>query len=301
MQVQADTYTVSVIMPTYNRAGLIMETIDSIQSQTYQNWELIIVDDGSEDNTGEKIAGIKDERIQFHRAGRIGIGGKVKNIGLQKAKGELIAFMDSDDLWAPTKLEKQVVALQQYPEAGFSLTGGYNFRVPDQPLEYFYKQTEGVKYGNMFNSFFESQLPGFTQALMVRKECFAVTGFFKEEKSFSDLDFIVNLALHFKAVILYEPLLYRRLHAISYINSTWKKSYQEGIEIIQFYKNKKLVTSKMADKALFTAYINFGEDCLLHKERIGAIRNFFTAWKNKPFSIIPFKKVGKAIIHYFTN
>lgn len=278
-----------------------METIDSIQSQTYQDWELIIVDDGSDDNTEEKISGIEDERIHFHKAGRTGIGGRVKNIGLRKAKGELIAFIDSDDLWAPTKLEKQLAALQQYPEAGFSLTGGYNFRTPGQPLEYFYKQTEGEKYGNVFNSFFDSQLPGFTQALMVKKECLVVTGFFKEEKSFSDLDFIVNLALHFKAIILYEPLLYRRLHEASYINTTWKKSYEEGIGIIQFYKSKNLVASKKAGRALFTAYINFGEDCLLHKERMGAIKNFFTAWLNRPFSIIPLKKTGKAVLQYFKS
>ena len=134
---------VSIILPTFNRAKFIVETIESIRNQTYQNWELIIVDDGSDDNTEGLISKINDERIQFYKAGRIGINGKIKNIGLKIASGELIAFIDSDDLWASTKLEKQVTALQQYPEAGFSLTGGYNFKKPSEPIDYFYQQREG--------------------------------------------------------------------------------------------------------------------------------------------------------------
>ena len=73
---------VSIIMPTYNRAEYIIETIESIRNQTYSNWELIIVDDGSDDNTEELISQIKDERIQFYKAGRIGVNGRIKNIGL---------------------------------------------------------------------------------------------------------------------------------------------------------------------------------------------------------------------------
>src|SRR5262245_21012221 len=110
------TPKVSIILPTYNRAKLIMETIESVLNQTYSNLELIIIDDGSNDNTEELITQIQDERIKFHKAGRIGIVGKIKNIGIEKATGDLIAFIDSDDLWAKTKLEKQIAALQQYPD-----------------------------------------------------------------------------------------------------------------------------------------------------------------------------------------
>lgn len=287
---------VSIILPTYNRAAYIMETVESIRNQTHQDWELIIVDDGSDDNTEEIIAQLKDERIQFYKAGRIGIGGKIKNIGLEKTCGGLIAFIDSDDLWAATKLEKQVAALQQYPEAGFSLTGGYNFKKNVEPVNYFYNQTKGIKYDNVFISFFKSELPGYTQALMFRKQCLDVTGPFKEEKSFSDMDFILNLAWHFKAVILYEPLLYRRLHDSNVSSAGWEKGYEEGVALIHTYKN--ILPSKIARDALFRLYINFGEDYLLNKERRKAINKFLKAWKNKPFSIIPVRKTGKAIVHY---
>ncbi len=283
---------VSIIMPTYNRAEYIIETIVSIRNQTYSRWELIIVDDGSDDNTEELISQIKDERIQFYKAGRIGVNGRIKNIGLEKrigvngrikniglekVSGELIAFIDSDDLWADTKLEKQVAALQQYPEAGFSLTGGYNFRKPNEPVDFFYKQGEGIKCDNVFISFFKSELSTTTPSLMFRRECIDSAGLFKETSPFSDIDFILSLAYHFKAIILYEPLLYRRLHEANDSNANWIKGYNKGIELIQSYK--KDLPAKIARDALFRLYINFGEDCLLYKERKKAIQHFLSAWK----------------------
>jgi glycosyltransferase involved in cell wall biosynthesis len=221
---------VSIIMPTYNRAALIMETIASIIKQTYSNWELIIIDDGSDDNTAETISAIKDERIQYYKAPKTGIGGRNKNNGLKKANGELYAFIDSDDIWANEKLERQVTALQQHPQAGFCLTGGFNFRIPYEPVEYFYREREGIKVNNVFTDYFKSKLPAFTQALMLRKECMAVTGFFKEEKSFSDLDFILTLAWHYTAVIIYKPLFYRKQincpkQLIQFIYQFWRRLF----------------------------------------------------------------------------
>src|SRR5687767_9877323 len=105
---------VSIILPTYNRAEFIGETIDCILHQTYGNWELIIVDDGSDDGTEQVINKFQDKRIRFFKAGRIGIGGRIKNTGIHQSSGEFLAFIDSDDLWAHTKLEKQVNALLEY-------------------------------------------------------------------------------------------------------------------------------------------------------------------------------------------
>src|SRR4051812_10833764 len=113
---------VSIVMPTYNRAAFILESIASIQRQTYSHWELIIVDDGSEDETEILVNGLQDSRIHFYKAGRIGVIIRLRCLGMEKVSGELIAFMDSDDLWAPQKLEKQVQAFENFCDAGFSLT-----------------------------------------------------------------------------------------------------------------------------------------------------------------------------------
>lgn len=103
---------VSVIMPAYNAEKYIAESIRSVLAQTYSGWELIVVDDGSSDGTGgvarEFVA--RDSRIKyiFQENGRLG---KARNTGLKNARGELIAFLDSDDLWIETKLEAQMRAM----------------------------------------------------------------------------------------------------------------------------------------------------------------------------------------------
>jgi len=288
---------VSIIIPTHNRAQYIVESIESVRKKTYQNWELMVMDDQSTDNTQELVAQINDERIYYHKTtNRLGITG-TRNAGLEKAGSELIAFIDSDDLWATTKLEKQIAALQQYPEAGFSLTGGFNFKNLLEPVDHFYKQTEGIKCDNLLIPFFRSELSTTTSSLLLRKQCLTVTGFFDETKLFAEVDLILSLANHFKGVILYEPLLYRRLHESNASDAKWEKGYEEGIVLIESYKNKMPV--KIVRDAFFRLYMNFGEDCLLHKERKKAVSNFINGWKKKPASIIPLKKIGKAIVGYF--
>ena len=290
---------ISIIMPTYNRAGCIIETIESIQKQTYKNWELIIVDDGSKDNTIELIGQLKDGRIKFYEAGRIGLVGKIKNIGIRNSAGTLIAFIDSDDLWSPEKLEKQVTALQEYNDAAFCVCGGYNFKIPGEPLEYFYKTKEGKRSGNFFIAFFQSQMAAFTQTFLLKRECLAQTGYFDEYKNFSDIEFITELSLHFNGVIVYEPLVFRRLHENNHNHSSWIANYYAGVQNILAYKKK--LPRKVFGNALFKLYVNFGEDYLVHKKRTKAIAKFLTSWKYKPFSIVPIKKTGKALFTTFLN
>jgi glycosyltransferase involved in cell wall biosynthesis len=287
---------VSIIMPTYNRAGLIAESIRSVQDQTYPNWELIIVDDGSEDNTKDVVASIHDQRIIFLEAGRTGIVGRLKNRAIEKASGSLLAFIDSDDLWHATKLEKQVAALQEYPEAGFCLVNGYNFNQSGEVFDYFYKQKEGARHGDLFLACFQSEVSGYTQALLMRKDCIAISGSFKEDKTFSDAEFIIALAHRFKAIILYEPLVFRRLHQTNYIHSTWAKSMDEGIEIIRQYKY--LVPSKIVRNSFFKLYIAYGEKYLENGEHWNAFKKFGKAWTQKPFNIIPVKKMGKTLLQF---
>ena len=101
---------VSIIIPTFNSEKFIAETIQSIQAQTFTNWELIIVDDGSSDKTVSIISKIaqSDERIQFFQFEENSGAGIARNLALSKANGRYIAFLDSDDLWKPSKLEKQI-------------------------------------------------------------------------------------------------------------------------------------------------------------------------------------------------
>ena len=106
---------ISIITPAYNAENFIGETIKSVQQQTCQNWELIIVDDCSKDYTSVLVNDyVKDDhRIRLIKAPQNGGVAKARNIGLENAKGEYIAFVDSDDLWKPDKLEKQLYFMQK--------------------------------------------------------------------------------------------------------------------------------------------------------------------------------------------
>ena len=284
---------ISIIIPTYNGKKYIRETIESVINQTWQNWELIIIDDGSEDNTCEIISAMNDPRIHIHKVGRIGIVGRLLNLGLEKASGDLIAFLDHDDLWAPTKLAKQVEALQAYPAAGFCVTGGYNFQNMNEPLEYFYKQREGIRYDDLLNACFKSEVAGFTQALMIRKECLLHAGV--TEKTSADLVFIIDLAMRFKGIILYEPLFFRRLHNNNLSATRWEKLHLEGLEMIRSYKDS--LPPDVFKDALFRSHLNLGEKYLKRGNKGKAIQQFFRAWDKKPFTIIPLRKIAKTMLY----
>ena len=106
---------VSIITPTYNAEKFIQATIESVQNQTYQNWEMILVDDASTDKTVKIIADFaeKDSRIKLFKLEKNSGNGFARNIALEKAVGKYIAYLDADDLWFPKKLEKQVQFLKK--------------------------------------------------------------------------------------------------------------------------------------------------------------------------------------------
>lgn len=103
---------VSIIMPSYNTAAYIKESIQSVLNQTYTNWELLIVDDCSTDSTDEVLETIKDSRIRYFKNDKNSGAAVSRNKALREARGQWIAFLDSDDLWMPEKLEKQIYFME---------------------------------------------------------------------------------------------------------------------------------------------------------------------------------------------
>jgi len=123
---------VSIIIPTYNRAELISETIDSIRSQVYENWECFVIDDGSTDNTPEILAAycLKDKRIKYRQRPEYKLKGanSCRNFGFELCNGKYIKWFDSDDIMFPTFLEKQVVHLENNEIINCSISYGATFR-----------------------------------------------------------------------------------------------------------------------------------------------------------------------------
>ena len=105
---------VSIIMPSYNTARFVADTIRSVLAQTYQNWELILVDDASDDNTDDVVAPfLSDARIRYFKNEQNSGAAETRNRALREAKGKWIAFLDSDDLWFSQKLKKQVAFMKE--------------------------------------------------------------------------------------------------------------------------------------------------------------------------------------------
>lgn len=119
---------VSIIIPVYNAKKYIRETVDSVRKQAYQNWELLLVEDGSTDGTAafleELLKELSDERIRLIAQKNAGAA-KARNRGLKEATGRFVGYLDADDLWSPDKLEKQLAFMEE-KEAAFSFTG-YEF------------------------------------------------------------------------------------------------------------------------------------------------------------------------------
>lgn len=121
---------VSVVMPTYNHAQFIKEAIDSVLNQTYNNLELIIIDNFSEDATREIIEGYGDDRIRYAQFRNNGIIAASRNRGIEQARGQYVAFIDSDDVWLPEKVRLQVEAMQADQRRGISF-GKFRVISPD--------------------------------------------------------------------------------------------------------------------------------------------------------------------------
>ncbi len=110
---------ITVVIPTYNRRALVKQAVASVVAQSYENWELIVVDDGSTDGTAELIRSIPDNRIRVLELPHCGNIAVLRNIGVNAGSGEWLAFLDSDDIWAPKRLELQLRLLQEGKRWGY--------------------------------------------------------------------------------------------------------------------------------------------------------------------------------------
>ena len=142
---------VSIVMPSYNTAKYIADSIQSVINQTYSNWELLIVDDCSTDNTEEIVASFNDERIRFIKKDKNSGAADSRNVALRAAVGKWIAFLDSDDTWEREKLEKQI---------RFMENGNYHFSYTryEEINEDSVSVYDDLYEGNTVN---EGQFPGY--------------------------------------------------------------------------------------------------------------------------------------------
>lgn len=139
---------VSVIMPAYNAEKTISESVESVIFQTYKDWELIVIDDGSTDNTVAVLSQFakSDSRIHFYQNKKNCGVSYTRNRAVELAKGEWIAFIDSDDLWDKEKLEKQISLLNEHPDMAIAYTASCFIDENGKPYEYMMPAIEKLTY-----------------------------------------------------------------------------------------------------------------------------------------------------------
>ncbi len=208
---------VSVIVPTYNAEKFVAETIQSVQAQTYSNWEMIIVDDGSTDNTASiiKQAIENDSRIHYYYQTN-GKQGKARNLAIKHALGKYLAFIDADDLWHPQKLEKQIHVFDHIPEVDLVYCNGISFMDTIQNIIQTHQEPSGLrKIDEQFQYLLSGKsLPNLS--VMVKKDCVDEIGGFMEDlrlQNAEDYQLWLRLADHHCQMYgLDENLFYYRLH-----------------------------------------------------------------------------------------
>lgn len=171
---------VSVIIPTYNRADYIAEAVDSVLAQTYAPIEIIVVDDGSTDNTKEIIERYKD-KVRYIWQENAWCGA-ARNRGLKAANGDFVAFLDSDDLWTSEKAVRDVEFLDNHPEIGAVYSDYDEIDAEGK----FIKRIHKSKLRGWITSELLHDSPIFTSSLMVRKVFFEQVGGFREEPEISE-------------------------------------------------------------------------------------------------------------------
>ncbi len=188
------SHLISIIMPAYNREDTIMAAITSVLAQTYSHFELVIVDDGSTDGTVQVVESFADDRIRLIKGpGRSGVS-EARNIGLRAAKGELIAYLDSDNTWQPEYLSAMVAALHKTPNAQAAYSGQYLYRGS-------HPEPFAIRFASFNKGLLENRNYIDLNCFMHSKHVFKKTGMFDTQlKRFVDWDLILKISSEFTII-----------------------------------------------------------------------------------------------------
>ncbi len=197
--------TVSIIIPTCNRASLLARAMKSVLAQTFQDYEIIVVDDASHDLTEGVVKGFRDERISYLKHGTTKGGSAARNTGIRMARGEFIAFLDDDDEWLADKLEKQVHVLKDNSMISLVYTG---YTVINQRSGKIVAQRMPTIRGNLYDRLLAEYCIGATSTIILKRECFAHVGLFDESlPSCQDWDMFLRLSKDFLFDFIETPLV----------------------------------------------------------------------------------------------
>lgn len=196
---------VSVVIPAYNAMKYLPETVESVLKQTFTDFEVLIINDGSSDHIVQWAFGLVDPRVKLISQKNQGLPG-ARNTGIAQAQGEYIAFLDADDLWEQTKLEKQVCCLEDNPTVGLVHT--WMVLVDEHGKSTGRVMTFNAE-GDVWKQVVEKNVIA-CPSVMVRRSCFDVGVFDRNLRSVEDWDMWIRIASRYPFAVIKEPLAYYR-------------------------------------------------------------------------------------------
>jgi glycosyltransferase involved in cell wall biosynthesis len=241
--------TISVVIPAYNAESTILETISSVQQQTLSDVELIVINDGSTDRTPELLHTIKDSRLRIFSYENGGLC-VARNRGISHATGEFISFLDADDLWTPDKLELQLAALQQHPDAGVAYSWTY-FMDEKEGSRSFHPCEPVFIEGKVYAELLVKNFIASGSNVLIRRQAVESVGEFDPKcEGTADWDYWLRLATNWSFVVVPELQVFYRRSSGSMSSKVEKmkkealivleKAYQAAPQNFQHLKKKSL-------------------------------------------------------------
>ena len=280
---------VSIIIPTYNSANTIAETIASVQQQSITDYEIIVIDDGSQDNTIDVVKSIIEPRLKLfpYQNGGVAIA---RNRGIDRATGEYIAFLDADDLWSPDKLASQIEALDRHPQAKVAYSW---VSYMDEQGKALFSGTPFTYQGDVYPQLLQTNFLTNASNILVHRDVLnTVTGFNPQLAYTADWDFYLRLAKNFKFAVVPQYQIFYRQCANSMSTKVeqlkeeclWyiDRVYQTAAKELSFQKNKSYSILHLYCADLYRKKIN-GDN---RKSLVSAMQNLRTSILLDPKSIL---------------
>lgn len=259
---------ISVIVPAYNAERTILETLASVQQQTFSDFELLIINDGSHDSTLELVQEIIDERIQVFSYKNAGVS-VARNRGIAHATGKFISFLDADDLWAPDKLELQLAALRQHPDAGVAYSWTH---LIDEKGEFLHAGEPIAFEGNVYPKLLVRNFIYSGSNGLIRRQALESAGEFDSALTHGeDWEFYLRLAAYWPFVVIRKPQIFYRQtseSASSKVELT-EKAVQKAIEKAFLMAPRELQHLKNQNLANLYQYLT--GICLAHVTNVSQL------------------------------
>jgi glycosyltransferase involved in cell wall biosynthesis len=217
---------VSIVLPTFNRLRFLAATVDTVLAQSFTGWELIIADDGSDVPTRQYLRSLAERpRVRLIGLSHTGVPAIVRNAALREARGEYVAFIDSDDLWSPGKLERQLEALRARAHCRWSYTAFSQIDASGLPLAEEATRRWVPHEGFIFEPLTLGEVSIRTPSVVATRELLLHSGGFDETlRSAEDLDLWLRLSLASEVLLVDEPLLRVRRHAENH-SRVWQSAF----------------------------------------------------------------------------